>query len=288
MSDKDSRRKNAIKGLKDSPLYILSTAGMELFHSNMLYWIASTYPEESMPIWRSLGMQVDPKTEVSTQAFREKSKIDLWVRFKEGGGEKDLILENKISAIPTKKQLDGYESSLNKRPDLSKDRTMVLLGLMKPHFAGEMEPWAFKNYREMLGAIRETATSIKGNQAMYVNDYANLVEALIEFCDAFKPDDDDPAYLDSFRSELDSGTPANPAAKGVGKRPRRFCERPPEDIRRRTEFYSRARSGKKWFGRKRLVYEKGSLAEVAIRGRHYETRANNPAGKGRLWDHRIS
>ena len=46
----------AVEALASLPLYQLSTAGMELFHTNLLYWLATERPEESLPLWQSLGL----------------------------------------------------------------------------------------------------------------------------------------------------------------------------------------------------------------------------------------
>jgi hypothetical protein len=46
--------------LAADPLYQLSTAGQELFHTNMLYWLATQHSGESAPLWLRLG--VDPPT----------------------------------------------------------------------------------------------------------------------------------------------------------------------------------------------------------------------------------
>ena len=62
-----------IDSLGSDLMYQLSTAGQELFHSNMLYWLATQAPEESKAIWALFGL------EEPTAAVREYQKVDLWV-----------------------------------------------------------------------------------------------------------------------------------------------------------------------------------------------------------------
>lgn len=49
-------RRAAVDALARLPLFQLSTAGMELFQTDMLYWLALHQPAEFSPWWDALGL----------------------------------------------------------------------------------------------------------------------------------------------------------------------------------------------------------------------------------------
>lgn len=55
----------AAAGLAADPLFQLSTAGQELFHTNMLFWLATEHPAESRPVWDLLGVDAPTGAESS-------------------------------------------------------------------------------------------------------------------------------------------------------------------------------------------------------------------------------
>ena len=93
---------DVIKALGSDLTYQLSTAGQELFHSNMLYWLATQRPSESAAIWElfDLGEPVG--------ASREYQKVDLHVKSE----DRHLFLENKVMALPDATQLERYSKRL--------------------------------------------------------------------------------------------------------------------------------------------------------------------------------
>ena len=62
--------------LEKSPIFNLSMASKELFHSNMLYWISREYPFLFEAILKKLGIDTSlwPKY---TTSYREKDYFDL-------------------------------------------------------------------------------------------------------------------------------------------------------------------------------------------------------------------
>ena len=78
--------------LKSSPIFNLSMASKELFHSNMLYWISIVYPEEFKNIMKCLGVSTD-KWPNDWIAHREKDHYDLSITDK-NNQQYYLILEN--------------------------------------------------------------------------------------------------------------------------------------------------------------------------------------------------
>jgi hypothetical protein len=78
-------RLNAVESLARLPLYQLSTAGLELFHTYMLYWLAAERPEESVADWNALGPPTARAGGHSPCIRRDWRHIDLMVS---PGGER--------------------------------------------------------------------------------------------------------------------------------------------------------------------------------------------------------
>lgn len=92
-----------INKLKESPLYNLSMANKELFHSNFIAWFGKKYPALFIELINKLlpnrynwfdGGYNELRIE------REYNHFDISV-FK--GQELKLVIENKVKSIPTKK-----------------------------------------------------------------------------------------------------------------------------------------------------------------------------------------
>lgn len=140
-------------------------------------------PSLSGPSLGLPGARVDQRT-----AFirREWHRTDLVVS--PGDGQPALVLENKIGAIPTPGQLNGYYAKLRSaRPPISLDpAAFVLLTLTRPSFALP-EPWRSVTYRELVPALRETARRLTGADATLVEAYADTVARLDEVAAAYDP-----------------------------------------------------------------------------------------------------
>jgi hypothetical protein len=172
--------------LASLPLFQLSTAGMELFHTNMLYWLAAERPDESIAVWNSFGLSAARIDQRTPFIRREWQHTDLVVA--PGEAHPALVLENKIGAIPNPGQLDGYSAKLRSiqlpfRLDLS---AFVLLTLTSPSFAMP-EPWRSVTYRQLVPAFQETARRLSETDAALVEAYAGLVTQLDEVAAAYDP-----------------------------------------------------------------------------------------------------
>lgn len=119
----------ALKGLKRSPLFNLSLASKELFHSNFLAWCLELWPEEAWKAWHSLipsEAGFDAKERVKKEGVhRELNHHDLEVDF-EGG--KKLVVEVKVKSLPSLEQLKRYANKLDNQAHL------VLLSPKCPDF----------------------------------------------------------------------------------------------------------------------------------------------------------
>jgi hypothetical protein len=178
----DLRR--VVAELAADPLYQLSTAGQELFHSNMLYWLATQHPAESAPVWARFG--VDPPTTGGPDPRgvirREWLHVDLYVDA--GLPGRKLVLENKILAIATAEQLVRYRETLmqaaehravDPRDEVTSWR---LLTLLPPAFSLP-EPWDVVTYDDLVEPLEQTAAILEGDAAALVRGYAVLVARLV-------------------------------------------------------------------------------------------------------------
>lgn len=179
-------RTGAVESLASDAMFQLSTAGMELFHTNLLYWLAKTYPDESTPVWQMFGIGARSH-EYTPVIRREWQKIDLFVS--PGLGQGSLILENKVGAIPTAKQLTGYRKKLKSHSLVNEGAEWVLLTLTRPMFRLP-EPWRSVTYADLLPALSETAVQISGDDGALVAAYARMVERLVSVAAAFDPETD--------------------------------------------------------------------------------------------------
>jgi hypothetical protein len=176
----------AVQALARLPLYQLSTAGMELFHTNLLYWLATERSAESLPLWQSLGLPEVRADGHDPFIRREWRHIDLVLS--PGPDRKALIIENKIGAIPGADQLNGYLAGLQAaRPPFSVEAAeCVLLTLTPPSFAMP-KPWRSVTYRDLLPVLRETAGRLTGSDASLLSAYVEMIGRLDEVATAYDP-----------------------------------------------------------------------------------------------------
>ena len=178
-------RGTAVAALTALPLYQLSTAGMELFHTNVLYWLAVHRPKKSASLWRALGLHTVHAALQEPFIRREWRHVDLV--FATGVGQPALVVENKIGAIPTAEQLIRYQDDVSRSlPTQSDTVAYVLLTLTPPMFTVP-EPWRSVTYRDLLSALRETAGQLSGDEAVLVSSYAAMVARLDEVARLYDP-----------------------------------------------------------------------------------------------------
>ena len=140
--------KNVVSNLKDNPVFHMSLASKELFHSNMLAWFLESRDSEDpllSDIAKELAKLFMPDYTVLT-VLREKSHLDLiivflpdnedfkshdWTEIEDvfqnsGSDDQDLleklqkncrfvVVENKFKSIPDKEQLKKYNKTIEKR-----------------------------------------------------------------------------------------------------------------------------------------------------------------------------
>lgn len=96
--------------LLKSPMFNLSMASKELFHSNLLYWMSVTYPQLFLKILENLNIDTSSWEKQDWVSYREKNHFDLSLYLCKGKKEECLlIIENKVKSIPQIHQLRDYE-----------------------------------------------------------------------------------------------------------------------------------------------------------------------------------
>lgn len=193
--------------LAADPLYVLSTAGQELFHSNMLAWLMNVHPDACEPLWALFSMYVHGPGERQIVVHRELHNLDLYVETGMGGHR--LALENKLHALPRKEQLEEYTAKLETGPDGSPAKLAgtrcVLLSLINPVEALPY-PWWHVPYDGLIGAIEQVARRVPaGFDQDLANHYCTLVRRLVALREALSSgtDPDAPWALDpALRARL--------------------------------------------------------------------------------------
>jgi len=180
--------KSIINSLKQSPLYNLSMANKELFHSNFLAWFGRVYPklfhdfindllEDKYQGW-------DKGLEDNTfHVEREFQHFDICVIDKDGRIR--LVIENKIKSIPTKKQLEGYVNDVQKTNSKKNDAVPVafILLSMNTDFQDEKNKdldaiaWIRVDYKKLSTALSKIKIKDDYHQQL-IDDYCLYVENL--------------------------------------------------------------------------------------------------------------
>ena len=169
-----------IKELNDSPLFHLSLASKELFHSNFLAWFIETFPEQGRSLVKDLTNESFCGTKDELLIQREKDNIDLQV---ECNGKR-LVLENKLKSLPGKEQLERYKSKFTEKENNDKN-CFVLLSLTKPSFIIEDCGWRWVSYSKLKDTLdfflkKEAFKKYSKYHQELVRDYHTFIQSLDE------------------------------------------------------------------------------------------------------------
>src|SRR5436305_1043609 len=96
----------AVRSLRDSPLFNLSLASKELFHSNFLGWLCEMYPQPAGSLFARF-LKTAPSSRGDIKVGRESKNTDLLITYSDG---QQLIIENKVKSIPSEEQLRKYSA----------------------------------------------------------------------------------------------------------------------------------------------------------------------------------
>lgn len=160
--------------LQSSPLFSLSMASKELFHTNFLYWISKNNPNLFISILNSLDIRRDDWPN-RWNSYQDNNHYDLSI--KDHNNDVILILENKVKSIPIKEQLDRYEEKNSKNEKLLK----ILLSLSDefPQKDEIKKQWKIISYKDLSDAILLNINKVNDTyHKMLLTDYCLLTKAL--------------------------------------------------------------------------------------------------------------
>ena len=167
------------KGLKNSPLYNLSMANKELFHSNFLAWLGTSYPCVFIDVFSKLLKIKWPDDLREFSIEREYKHYDISVIKKNDSNRiPRILIENKVKSVPTKKQLDDY------RTDEENDNTgcqFVLLTVTKNlHDNEKVEGWKIITYKELSYQLSKVKLSDLSDTYHFglLKDYCSYIKPL--------------------------------------------------------------------------------------------------------------
>ena len=168
--------------LELSPLFNVSLANKELFHSNFLAWLGETYPTLFLKLMSDvLGKKLEISTEIRIE--REYHNFDIAV-FETGRdhGCLKLIIENKVKSIPSLKQLQEYEKRVAQQ---NGDKVICVLLSISPDLQDndiniKKTNWHFVDYKKLSSSL----SSLWGKEvenhyhAELIKDYCSYMDNL--------------------------------------------------------------------------------------------------------------
>ena len=191
----EEKKIEIIKKLKASPLFNLSLASKELFHSNFLYWLWSN--EETQQIFINIietwtGFEYGSNWWENAEVKREFLNLDLCIIYKNKANAEDdnngkilVVLENKVKSIPYLAQLDEYVLKVNKhnKTELEKDKVSYILLSLTGSFPnkGRMKSWTIKYYNDFYEKLLYNMGTLSDNnlyEKLLIEDYSKFVENL--------------------------------------------------------------------------------------------------------------
>lgn len=159
--------------LRHSPLFHLSLASKELFHSNFLAWLAGEYPQAMAKMFARFLPR--PGASRILRAEREQKNVDLRFEFDDGQA---LVIENKVKSLPREQQLAEYAARS------TGETGFLLLSLNRPAFIpigsssvtiGSV--WHYMSYRDLADGLPELVAENPYHAALLA-DYIGFIETL--------------------------------------------------------------------------------------------------------------
>ena len=171
--------KNCVESLKKSPLYNLSMANKELFHSNFLAWFGNQYKNEFKDLMNKLlGTEVLKDNNFSIE--REYKHFDICVKV---NGNEIILIENKVKSVPTREQLEGYMNEVK-----NKECKFILLTMTQElQDLSNAEGWAVISYRKLSENMPDRLNDCYHSSLLEdYRDYVNNLQDIIEIYDKEK------------------------------------------------------------------------------------------------------
>ena len=193
---------NRIGGeLKRSPLFNLSLASKELFHSNFLSWLSECNWDVFVKVMSDLAKKHFDWNKKDFEVCREDDNFDLSVR-KKLDNMPVFVLENKVKSIPTEEQLKRYtEKVQSKKMDITAI-SFVLLSLTELNNCPT--EWKQRNYNDLSNYILRYLNDIADcYHRLVVMDYCTYISNLQLLADNWNmsllPTEDYPKLLNDLR-----------------------------------------------------------------------------------------
>jgi hypothetical protein len=133
--------------LRAEPMFAMSLGSKELFHSNLLGWLAT---EHSDAVASALAPWLEPNPQRSVLRVRsEFHHLDLALELP---GYEPLVIENKMFSVPRPEQLETYSKRIERDRTLGPATVKLLLSPLRP--AWSMDGWQHVSYNELCARLR--------------------------------------------------------------------------------------------------------------------------------------
>lgn len=167
---------NCVESLKKSPLYNLSMANKELFHSNFLAWFGNKYKD----LFKELIKQLIGSWPADIQDFnilREYKHFDICI--KDSSGPR-ILIENKVKSVPTIEQLDRY------REEVKNDSCIYILLTMTTSLQNlkTAKGWEIITYKDLSAKLSNFKLADPYHLQL-LKDYCKYVDNLQQIIEAF-------------------------------------------------------------------------------------------------------
>ena len=160
--------------MRQSPMFNLSMASRELFHSSFLYWLSQAYPSVFKEVMKKLGVNTGGWNN-DWKAPREVNHFDLSIVRASNPNEYLLILENKVKSIPNKQQLDKYKNTVN-----NSNYLLLSLSVQFPQKQDILDSgWLIANYQQLAIALYSVVNDVKNQYHRdLILDYCSYIICL--------------------------------------------------------------------------------------------------------------
>jgi hypothetical protein len=162
-----------VAALQAEPMWAASSGARELFHSDMLQWLAEHEPTAFAAVF---GIDAAGKY----RCERERGHLDLWIEAQPGG--RSIVVENKLFSLPRDAQLDGYTEKIALRPTMA-GCEQVLLSLTPPDWPeGRYGAWSWMSYQVLGKRLVDTfsgRSDFAGQFALHWGQLCLLLDELV-------------------------------------------------------------------------------------------------------------
>ena len=200
----DKLIKESAESLKKSPLYNLSMANKELFHSNFIAWLGTSYPNVFKDVFSALLGNKWPDDLGQFTIKREYKHYDISVMGeKESNNTPRIIIENKVKSVPTKKQLDDYRTAEENNNNIGCQ--FVLLTVTKDlHDNEKVEGWEIITYKELSDQLSKVKLSDLSDSYHFglLKDYCSYIKPLQFIIEHFDSEESYYSTNEKIKKEL--------------------------------------------------------------------------------------